>query len=95
MNSKVIILGARPYDFEDQQTKKQVSGVSVWVYPMEERADGVNGVLPVKYSLTKEQYASIAQVQLPVTATLCLGYSVSTKKVTFEKFENLKPLVLN
>ena len=33
MKNDVLILGARPYDFTDEKTNRQVSGVSVWVLP--------------------------------------------------------------
>ena len=34
MKNDVLILGARPYDFTDEKTQRQVSGVTVWVLPL-------------------------------------------------------------
>lgn len=94
MNTDVIILGARPYDFEDNQTKKQISGVSVWVLPKETDDLNVNGLLPVKYTLDKEQYKEIAQIPLPAQAELLLSYNITSKRVKFKAFQNIEPIEL-
>lgn len=94
MNTDVIILGARPYNFEDNQTKKQISGVSVWVLPKETDDSNVNGLLPVKYALDKEQYKEIAQIPLPAQAELLLSYNITSKRVKFKAFQNIEPIEL-
>lgn len=89
MKNKVIILGARPYDFKDD-AGKHVSGVSVWVLPIDETNEQVNGLIPVKYTLTSDEYRSLANTPLPAEADLVLSISVATKKVNFQNFENVK-----
>ena len=61
MKNDVLILGARPYDFTDENTGKQIAGVTLWVLPLTNE-DSTNqvGLLPVKYSLTPEQFSVIA-----------------------------------
>lgn len=93
MNNKVIILGARPYDFKDD-TGKQLSGVSVWVVPIDEKTESVNGLIPVKYNLTMDEYRSIINTSLPATANLVLSLSIATKKVKFSKFEDVESVSL-
>ena len=83
MKNDVLILGARPYDFTDEKTNRQVSGVSVWVLPL------VNDE-PVKYSLTQAQFALIAQKTLPAKAEMFMTVNIATKKVAFDRFENVE-----
>jgi hypothetical protein len=91
MKNDVLILGARPYDFTDEKTQRQVSGVSVWVLPLvNEEPDSVVGLLPVKYSLTQAQFALIAQKPLPARAEMFMTVNIATKKVAFDRFENVE-----
>ncbi len=94
MDTDVIILGARPYDFEDKQTKKQITGVSVHVLPLDAGDADVNGLIPVKYSLTNEQYKALSFTTLPARAVLTLSYNLSSKRVSFSKFSEIEAIVL-
>ncbi|MGT2757719.1 hypothetical protein [Streptococcus ovuberis] len=93
MKNEVLVLGARPYDFIDERTGKQVTGVSCWVLPLinEDPANTV-GLLPVKYSLTPEQYAQIAHVKLPAQGEMLMSLNIATKRIKFEKFGELAPV---
>lgn len=93
MKNNVLILGARPYDFTDEKTGRQITGVSVYVLPMvnEDPANTV-GLLPVKYSLTAQQFAEIAHYSFPASADMEMKASISSKKVTFDKFVNVKSI---
>ncbi|MGC4423645.1 hypothetical protein, partial [Streptococcus suis] len=66
MKHDVLILGARPYQFNDEKTGNQVAGVSLWVLPLTNE-DPTNqvGLLPVKYSLTQAQFAAYAGASFP------------------------------
>lgn len=91
MKNDVLILGARPYDFTDEKTQRQVSGVTVWVLPLvNEDPENVVGLLPVKYSLTSAQYALIARNPLPAKAEMFMTVNIATKKVAFDRFENVE-----
>ena len=82
MKNDVLILGARPYDFTDEKTQRQVSGVTVWVLPLvNEDPENVVGLLPVKYSLTSAQYALIARNPLPAKAEMFMTVNIATKNL--------------
>lgn len=93
MESEVIILGLKPYDFEDPKTKNRVQGATVWVLPFEKDLE-VNGFVPVKYSLTTEQYRPLLTASLPAKATLELSFNIATNRVKFNNFSGLEPLSL-
>lgn len=91
MKNDVLILGARPYDFTDEKTNRQVSGVSVWVLPLvNDEPENVVGLLPVKYSLTSAQFALIAHKSLPAKAEMFMTVNIASKKVAFDHFENIE-----
>ena len=91
MKHDVLILGARPYDFTDEKTNRQVSGVSVWVLPLvNDEPENVVGLLPVKYSLTSAQFALIAHKPLPAKAEMFMTVNIASKKVAFDHFENIE-----
>lgn len=93
MTNEVLILGARPYDFVDEKTGKQISGVSCHVLPLiNEDPANTAGLIPVKYSLTKEQYAAIAQTKLPARAEMHMIVNIASKRVAFDKFTDLIPV---
>ena len=52
------------------------------------------GLLPVKYTLDKEQYKEIAQIPLPAQAELLLSYNITSKRVKFKAFQNIEPIEL-
>lgn len=95
MKNDVLILGVRPYDFTDEKTGKQVTGVSCWVLPLvnEDPANSV-GLLPVKYSLTSTQYSAIAGASLPAVAEMHMQLNIATKRIKFDHFENIQPVDL-
>ncbi|HFI0677705.1 TPA: hypothetical protein ACGO16_002037 [Streptococcus suis] len=95
MKNDVLILGARPYDFTDENTGKQIAGVSLWVLPLTNE-DPTNqvGLLPVKYSLTPEQFAVIAGASFPAVAEMHMQLNIATKRIKFDHFENIQPVDL-
>ena len=50
----------------------------------------VVGLLPVKYSLTQAQFALLAQKPLPAKAEMFMTVNIATKKVAFDRFENVE-----
>ncbi|ARD35824.1 hypothetical protein [Streptococcus pneumoniae] len=46
--------------------------------------------MPVKYSLTSAQYALIARNPLPAKAEMFMTVNIATKKVAFDRFENVE-----
>lgn len=95
MKNYVLILGARPYDFTDEKTGNQVAGVSLWVLPLTNE-DPTNqvGLLPVKYSLTPEQFAAYAGASFPAMAEMHMQLNIATKRIKFDHFENIQPVDL-
>lgn len=95
MKNDVLILGARPYDFTDEKTGNQVTGVSLWVLPLtnEDPANQI-GLLPVKYSLTQAQFAPYAGVSFPAVAEMHMKLNITTKRIKFDHFENIQPVDL-
>lgn len=95
MKNDVLILGARPYDFMDDKSGKQITGVSCWVLPLKnEDPANIVGLIPVKYSLTSEQFVSIAGVSLPAVAEMHMELNIATKRIRFNHFENIQPVDL-
>lgn len=95
MNTDVIVLGVRPYNFEDERTGKQISGASVYVLPLENDDVEVSGLIPAKYTLTMEQFKEIANVSFPARAKMSMTFNLSTKKLRFDRFSNFEPLTLS
>jgi hypothetical protein len=92
MKNDVLILGARPYDFTNDNGR-QITGVSVWVLPLRnEDPENTVGLLPVKYSLTQEQFRLIAAKPFPARAEMTMTVNLASKKVSFDKFENVTPV---
>lgn len=50
----IYFLGIRAYDFKDQQTGRQISGVTVWL--ADDAVDGASGIIPIKTSLSQEDF---------------------------------------
>ena len=95
MKNDVLILGARPYDFTDENTGKQIAGVTLWVLPLTNE-DSTNqvGLLPVKYSLTPEQFSVIAGASFPAVAEMQMQLNIAPKRIKFDHFENIQPVDL-
>ena len=95
MKNDVLILGARPYDFTDENTGKQIAGVTLWVLPLTNE-DSTNqvGLLPVKYRLTPEQFSVIAGASFPAVAEMHMQLNIATKRIKFDHFENIQPVDL-
>ncbi|EWM60205.1 hypothetical protein [Streptococcus thermophilus] len=95
MKNDVLILGARPYDFTDENTGKQISGITLWVLPLtNEDPSNQVGLLPVKYSLTSEQFSVIAGASFPAVAEMHMQLNIATKRIKFDHFENIQPVDL-
>lgn len=96
MKNDVLILGARPYDFTDEKTGNQVSGITLWVLPLtNEDPSNQVGLLPVKYSLTQAQFASLAGLTYPALAEMHMQLNIATKRIKFDHFENIQPIDLD
>ncbi|HEM3610832.1 TPA: hypothetical protein U1C35_001954 [Streptococcus suis] len=96
MKNDVLILGARPYDFVDEKTGNQVTGVTLWVLPLtNEDPSNQVGLLPVKYSLTQAQFAGLAGVPFPALAEMHMQLNIATKRIKFDHFENIQPIDLD
>ncbi|WP_174851499.1 hypothetical protein, partial [Streptococcus suis] len=76
----------------DEKTGNQVAGVSLWVLPLTNE-DPTNqiGLLPVKYSLTQEQFAVIAGASFPAVAEMHMQLNIATKRIKFDHFEKIQP----
>lgn len=52
---KAVVIGVRPYEFEDERTGRNISGISVFYLPtgsMEpSEGNGIKGYIPIKESL--------------------------------------------
>lgn len=95
MKNDVLILGARPYDFVDEKTGNQVCGITLWVLPLiNEDPSNQVGLLPVKYSLTQAQFASLAGLTYPALAEMHMQLNIATKRIKFDHFENIQPIDL-
>lgn len=95
MKNDVLILGARPYDFIDEKTGNQVAGVSLWVLPLtNEGPTNQVGLLPVKYSLSPEQFAAYVGASFPAVAEMHMQLNIATKRIKFDHFENIQPVDL-
>lgn len=96
MKKDVLILGARPYDFKDDKTGKQITGVSCHVLPLE-NPDPANviGLLPTKYSLTQAEFALYASYSLPARAEIELDVNLNTGKIRFAGFDNIQTIDLD
>lgn len=52
-----IFLGARPYDFKDEETGRQITGVSVFFCDNEQQ--GATGYVPSKVSMSPEAFKTV------------------------------------
>lgn len=52
-----LLMGARPYDFVDEATKRNISGVSVFF--AEGHVNGVTGYITDKISMTTEDFNTV------------------------------------
>ncbi|MGU8037484.1 hypothetical protein ACS6YX_10270 [Streptococcus suis] len=95
MKNSVLILGARPYDFTDEKSGKQITGVTCWVLPLvNDDPTNTVGLLPVKYSLTPQQFAAIAGATLPAMAEMHMELNIATKRIKFDHFSDIQPIDL-
>ncbi|NQI65421.1 hypothetical protein HO595_10935 [Streptococcus suis] len=53
------------------------------------------GLLPVKYSLTPEQFSLIANSTFPAVAEMHMQLNIATKRIKFDHFENIQPVDLD
>lgn len=53
----IYFLGARPYDFTDDKTGKDVSGVTAWF--CDDEQTNATGFIPFKASYSREKFAEI------------------------------------
>ncbi|OPX01409.1 hypothetical protein [Geobacillus sp. LEMMY01] len=68
---KVIVLGARPYDFTDAETGERKIGATVHFIVLDEDHDGV-GYIPRRTSVSLDVYKSMEQLQYPFQADVIL-----------------------
>lgn len=91
---KVLLLSSTPYDFKDEQTGRQVTGLTLWVLPLSSSDKYTNGIKPVKYSLNKQEFEALFNsIELPSYATMQFEFDFSRSRVTptyFSDFEVLE-----
>lgn len=80
-----MLLGARPYDFENDK-KERVVGVSVFIADNE--ADGAVGYVADKVSMTNEDFKTVfgtlAEFGKIVTKPVVISYNKRGKPVAYE-----------
>lgn len=71
---RVIVLGVKPYDFEDEQTGQRKIGATVhFLAPdQDEGSNGALGYIPKKTSVSMEVYERMKELQYPFEAEVVL-----------------------
>lgn len=81
-----MLLGARPYDFVDEATKRNISGVSVFI--ADDDAEGAIGFIADKVSMTNEDFKTVfgtlADFGKVVTKPVVISYNKRGKPVAYE-----------
>jgi len=81
-----LFLGARPYDFVDDATKRNINGVSVFV--AEAKVDGVTGYTADKVSMSTEDFktvfGSLAEFAKLVMKPVYISYNKRGKPIGYE-----------
>lgn len=81
-----MLLGARPYDFVDEATKRNIVGVSVFI--ADDDADGAVGYVADKVSMTNEDFkvvfGTLAEFEKIVTKPVVISYNKRGKPVGFQ-----------
>ncbi len=81
-----MLLGARPYDFVDEATKRNIAGVSVFI--ADDDAEGAVGYVSDKVSMTnadfKAVFGTLAEFEKIVTKPVVISYNKRGKPVAYE-----------
>lgn len=93
-NQEVVVLSVTPYDFKDQSSGRQVTGLTVWLVPLNSSDEYTNGIKPVKYSLPAEKESLFNGVSLPAMAEMQFEFDFSRNKVNPSYFDNFKEMKL-
>lgn len=92
MLEEVLILSCSSYDFNDQETGRNIKGNTVWLVPSYTSDENVNGIKPVKYTVSDEVAQDLNYVKLPANGTMKFAVDFTRNKVIPLKFENIKVL---
>ncbi|MVB11982.1 hypothetical protein CAFE_27110 [Caprobacter fermentans] len=80
-----MLLGARPYDFENDK-KERITGISVFIGDND--ADGAVGYIADKVSMTNEDFktvfGSLAEFGKIVTKPVVISYNKRGKPIAYE-----------
>lgn len=83
---KVLILSANNYDFVDKDTNRRITGVTVWLVPLNAKSDNyTNGIKPVKYSLPNNDNF-FDDVNLPAYAFMEFVFDFARNKIVPSDF---------
>lgn len=93
-NQEVLLLSATPYDFTDQTTNRQVTGLTVWLVPLKSSDKYTNGIKPVKYSLPADLESLFNGITLPAFAEMEFEFDFSRNKVNPSYFDNFNEMKL-
>lgn len=93
-NQNVLVLSITPYDFKDQSSNRQVTGLTVWLVPLNSTDEYTNGIKPVKYSLLAEKEELFSSVSLPAIAEMEFEFDFSRSRVNPSYFSNFRELKL-
>jgi hypothetical protein len=91
---KVIVLGAKPYDFTDEETGQRKTGATVhFLVPDQDDPNSV-GYIPKKTSVSMEVYESMKELQYPFEAEVVLENVFTSRGVRarVQSFEYLASL---
>ncbi|MDL2288166.1 hypothetical protein LJC32_02160 [Oscillospiraceae bacterium OttesenSCG-928-F05] len=81
-----MLLGARPYDFVDEATKRNIVGVSVFIADSD--VDGAVGYVSDKISMSNEDFKAVfgtlAEFEKIVTKPVVISYNKRGKPVAYE-----------
>lgn len=94
MNENVLILSANKFDFEEEGTNRQIKGVTVWLLPLNQQDDNINGIKPVKYSLKSDKMNIFDSFQLPAYATMNFTFDFAKSKILPNGFSDVVPFAV-
>lgn len=87
MEEEVLVLSAQKYEFENDD-KEVIKGISVYIIPVNvEKRDFLNGLKPIKYSLSSEKMNMFDDVQLPAYANMKFKLDFSRNKIVPDVFQ--------
>lgn len=91
---KVIVLGAKPYDFKDDETGQRVVGAKVHFLVPDQEDQNAIGYVPKATSVPMDVYERMKQLQYPFEAEVILKNVFTSRGVRarVQSFEYLSSL---